>query len=187
MTKIVSKLDQLREPCEDVGIEEGLKIADKLIDILQERGDGIGLAANQIAIQKKVCVIAVPQRSDNGELVTWCRRFLNPRITDRTDPFILTDEGCLSFEGERVKTLRYRRCTVIDSLNPNGLQVEGLEAIVCQHETDHLNQLTMHDRKIKNYGSNDKCPCGSELKFKKCCWRQLQKSAVNNLSIADLV
>ena len=52
-----------------------------------------------------------------------------------------------------------------------------LEAICVQHEIDHLNGLTIHDRENKTkpmvsqkkVGRNDPCPCGSGKKFKKCC------------------
>ena len=52
-----------------------------------------------------------------------------------------------------------------------------LEAVCVQHEIDHLNGLTIHDREIKleptkvetKIGRNDPCPCGSGKKHKKCC------------------
>jgi len=170
MSKIVSKVRQLKLPCEDIGLNEGLKLADRLLDVLSERGDGIGLAANQIGVQKKVCVIAVPDK-ENGQIMA--RKFINPQITKMEVPVLVNGEGCLSFLGQTVSTLRYLKITVTDSLNPDGLQLTGLEAIVTLHEADHLNGLTMFDRRIKKCGPNSKCPCGSDTKFKKCCMKKL--------------
>lgn len=170
MTKIVSKRTELIKPCEDVDIDEGLELADKLLDILDERKDGIGLAANQIGIQKKVCVTFVPQGEDGAILA---RRFINPEVVSLSEPVIFEGEGCLSFGDQRVKTLRYLSCTVVDSLNPDGLELEGLEAICAQHEIDHLHGVTMFERRYKSQGPNAKCPCGSGNKFKKCCNKKL--------------
>jgi uncharacterized protein YecA (UPF0149 family) len=54
-----------------------------------------------------------------------------------------------------------------------------LEAICVQHEIDHLNGMTIHDRKIvttirveKKPGRNEPCPCQSGKKYKKCCERR---------------
>ena len=51
-----------------------------------------------------------------------------------------------------------------------------LESICVQHEIDHLNGITIHDRKRettvkveKKVGRNDPCSCGSGKKYKKCC------------------
>ncbi len=54
-----------------------------------------------------------------------------------------------------------------------------LEAVCIQHEIDHLNGMTIHDRKIattiraeKKPGRNEPCTCGSGKKYKKCCERK---------------
>jgi len=55
-----------------------------------------------------------------------------------------------------------------------------LEAICVQHEIDHLNGITIHDRENKSkpiisekkIGRNDPCPCGSGKKYKKCCLKK---------------
>ena len=62
---------------------------------------GIGLAANQIGINKRVCVINVKE-----PLV-----LINPRIVEHSEEQFMFAEGCLSFPGKHVRTGRYSRKT----------------------------------------------------------------------------
>lgn len=169
MVKIVTKRKELSEPCEEVSLDEGLEIADQLLEVLDERKDGIGLAANQIGIKKRVCVTAIPQKEEDGTSQTWVRKFINPVVVKKEEPVIFDGEGCLSFLTKKLKTIRYTKCNVIDTLNPDGLELSGLEAICVQHEIDHLNGITMFERRYKSFSPNSKCPCDSGKKFKKCC------------------
>jgi len=175
MDKIVTNIKFLKQECEDIqDIDEGLAIAHQLITRLVEGNDGIGLAANQIGINKKVCVIMIPE-GDPRTNARIALNFVNPVIFGLSDPILVENEGCLSFPGERINTLRYNKMTVVDALAPQGRQLEGWRAICCQHETDHLQGITMHDRKFKKIKVNDRCPCGSFRKFKKCCMKVARK------------
>ncbi len=81
----------------EVSVEEGLSIATELFQILNQRGDGIGLAANQVGIDAQVAVLNVRE-----PLV-----LINPKILSKENE-INYYEGCLSFPKKGVHTKRYR-------------------------------------------------------------------------------
>lgn len=167
--KILKGIRNLRKPCEHVNtIEEGLEIIDKLQASLDGE-NGIGLAANQIGINKRVCIIRVPVVDDEGNTHIFGSNFINPIITNLKEPVLFPNEGCLSFPNVFVKTLRYNLVTVVDMLEPEGRTFQGLQAIVAQHETAHLNNKTMYDSQHKRISLGGPCPCGSKKTFKKCC------------------
>ena len=82
----------------EVSIEEGEKIAAKLFQILNERKDGIGLAANQVGIDAAVAVVNVIK-----PLV-----LINPKIISKNNEMDYY-EGCLSYPGQGVSTKHQRR------------------------------------------------------------------------------
>jgi peptide deformylase len=130
--------DVLRLPAEPVaGIDDALhKLIDDMIDTMYA-APGVGLAANQVGVSKRLMVIDLSVGKRPGE----CHVFINPEIIDSTGE-ITEEEGCLSIPDfveivtrpERVK-LRY--------LDRNGDQREmwgeGLMARAMCHEIDHLN------------------------------------------------
>ena len=121
---------------------EGLRIGNKLIEILIETGDGVGLAANQIGIDSSVCVIKV-----NKPII-----LINPKISGKFGKSFF-QEGCLSFKGDYVLTERWTDIVVKDDNHPNQLffsfEKNALECVCVQHEIDHLNGITMFDRSIE--------------------------------------
>ena len=174
----------------EVSVEEGLAIAEELFQILDQRGDGIGLAANQVGIDAQVAVVNVRE-----PLV-----LINPKIISKEVeiPFY---EGCLSYPGKGVNTKRYRDVIISteqsesdwyfsgaqvpkdgkgswekEQSNNENAQLRVLESVCVQHEIDHLNGVICMDRKRdttitkdKKVGRNEPCPCGSGKKYKKCC------------------
>lgn len=156
---IVQNRKQLNQPCETVSLIEGELIAQKLFQAL-ENEPGIGLAANQIGIQKRVCVIsAAGQRF----------ALINPRIVKLSDPIVFGKEGCLSFPDEYLETLRYNYAEIQADNFSEVQKYSGILAVCCFHEIDHLFGVTMHDRKLNQIGPNSSCPCRSGRKFKHCC------------------
>jgi peptide deformylase len=159
-----------------VSVDEGLKIAEELLNILSERKDGIGLAANQVGIDAAVAVVNVRE-----PLI-----LINPVITEQWDE-IPYYEGCLSFPKRGVHTKRYRNVIIQTEQEESGWYFSGvegseegkgtweqdskkhdqeqrlLEAICVQHEIDHLNGMTIMDRENKpkpivskkSYGRNE--------------------------------
>ncbi len=156
-----------------VTVEEGYEIATKLFQILNKRGDGIGLAANQVGIDAAVAVVNVKE-----PIV-----LINPKIV-RKEEEVRYYEGCLSFPKKGCHTKRYKTIEVkVDNIESNmtfgvgDTEVDLLESVCVQHEIDHLNGMRILDRAqeltIKRdkpkIGRNEPCPCGSGKKYKKCC------------------
>jgi len=166
----------LRDECVIVrSALEGLDIADRLREELSGSAvPGIGLAANQIGLNKRVFVMSVP-----GDKFCWDYVFINPKITAFENPMTYR-EGCLSFPGEMVSTFRYGKIKVIDLLEPSGRSFEGLEAVVVQHEVDHLNKITMHDRRLNRIDFSAPCMCGSNKPFKDCCAEGLKQAGTGD-------
>ena len=180
----------INKKLKEVSVEEGLEIATKLFQILAERKDGIGLAANQVGIDAAVAVVNVRE-----PLI-----LINPKIIEKWDE-IPYYEGCLSFPKQGIHTKRYKNIIIQTEQEESGWYFSGtetiqdvkgsweqkgkdedqelrlLEAICVQHEIDHLNGMTIHDREDKpkpiiskkSIGRNEPCHCGSGKKYKKCC------------------
>ena len=156
-----------------VTVEEGYKIATELFQILNKKGDGIGLAANQVGIDAQVAVVNVKE-----PIV-----LINPEIVNKEEE-VRYYEGCLSFPKKGCHTKRYKTIEVkVDNIESNmtfgagDTDTDLLESVCVQHEIDHLNgmrildraqQLTIRREKPK-IGRNEPCHCGSGKKYKKCC------------------
>ena len=164
---IVTDVNELRKPCEKATLEEANEIVEKLKQQLL-MSEGLGLAANQIGIRKNVCYLNI--NTENQKPYALC----NPKIIEQYDEFIFENEGCLSISNGqfRKNTKRFKYCHVIDDFHPNGFIVCDTEAVIVQHEIGHLNGKLFTDyiiEKTKKVGMNDKCPCGSNKKYKRCC------------------
>ena len=100
---IITEEAQLRVLCEEVKtVEEGEEIGAQLLKELTESTNGIGLAANQIGIYKRVCVVNVKE-----PII-----LINPEIIERSEETFVFPEGCLSFPNKHVKTLRHTSVVV---------------------------------------------------------------------------
>ncbi|HUL11961.1 MAG TPA: peptide deformylase [Methylococcaceae bacterium] len=107
-----------------------------IADMLQTMyaAPGIGLAATQVNVHKRVIVIDVSEEK-NSPLC-----FVNPEILEKTGAEEM-DEGCLSVPGVFEKVSRAERVKVraLDREgNPFELETDGLLAVCIQHEIDHL-------------------------------------------------
>lgn len=102
--------------------------------------NGIGLAAPQVGVDKRVIVFDVDDR-----LAALC----NPVITEFSDDTVVDEEGCLSVPGVNVPVERSRR-VVCEGLTVEGreitIEAEDLFARVLQHEIDHLDGVLILDR-----------------------------------------
>jgi len=105
-------------------------VLSKMAQIMYEK-EGIGLAANQIGIDKSMIVV------DTGEGLY---KLINPKIIKKEGRQIL-EEGCLSLPGVCIKVKRAAKVRV-EAINENGepfdLESEGLMACCLQHEIDYL-------------------------------------------------
>ena len=117
------------------------QLVERMIHLMQE-ARGVGLAANQVGILRRVFVIQADEDEEPQALV-------NPVIVERSSEVDDDDEGCLSLQGVLVPVERPVRVR-IDARdaegNPVTLELEGLPARVAQHELDHLDGVLILDR-----------------------------------------
>lgn len=169
------KLRQISLPCNS--FEEGMEIADKLKEEVIHHS-AYGLSAIQIGIPKRVFIMRTNKDEDWTVIIN---PTLESQESDQDRMFY--EEGCLSFPGIKVVTHRPSNIVVINTIKDGKTEkyaLSDLDAIVFQHELDHLNGKLMFDRRAlsvpqsHNLGKdkinrNDICPCGSKKKYKKCC------------------
>ena len=132
-------LSKACKPCDS--LLDGRSAGNKLLEILSQESDGVGLAANQVGIGLAVCVIKV-----NAPII-----LINPKIVGKFGKSFF-QEGCLSFKGDYVLTERWTDIVVTNDNHTNQLffsfEKDALECVCVQHEIDHLNGITMFDRAI---------------------------------------
>jgi len=117
------------------------QLAERMIRLMQD-ARGVGLAANQVGILRRIFVIQTEEDEEPRALV-------NPAIVERSDEVDEDDEGCLSMQGVVVsveRPLRVRIEAKDEEGNPVTVELEGLPARVAQHELDHLDGVLILDR-----------------------------------------
>ncbi len=111
----------------------------EMLRIMRE-ANGIGLAAPQIGLLHRLCVIEI-----DGVI----RYLINPKITSESREKVLFEEGCLSLPGDYYTIERSEKVTVryTDERGQDvKLRATGLLAICIQHELDHLDGTLIYDR-----------------------------------------
>ena len=122
------------------------KILGILNDMLETMyaAPGIGLAAIQIGIPKRLLVIDIGRDNENRDP----HFFINPEILDPAEELSSFEEGCLSVPGVWEEIERPNECNV-RFLDINGdeknIRYSGMMATVIQHEMDHLNGIVFVD------------------------------------------
>ena len=180
MRKVINCLKEdnpvINKKLRKVTVDEGLKIAEELFNILSERKDGIGLAANQVGYDASVAVVNVRE-----PLI-----LINPVIKEQWDE-IDYYEGCLSYPKKGVHTKRYKNVVIHTEQEESDwyfsgteISTEGkgtweeqnkkqdqelriLESVCVQHEIDHLNGISCIDKAVdttirrteKKWGRNE--------------------------------
>jgi len=135
-------LRQKSYPVEYVGKEEQNIMNDMLETMYNS--SGIGLAAIQIGIPKRIIVLDISR----GEEKKNPMYFVNPVISNKNSESSTYEEGCLSVPNYFAEIDRPRTCE-IEYLDYNGkkklLKAEGLLATCLQHEIDHLEGILFID------------------------------------------
>lgn len=137
------RLNQVCEPCDlsDKGLR---KLAKQMIRIMY-KNDGCGLAAPQVGENKRLVVIDCDQEDGAQNPIV----MVNPVIVDTWGEPEVGGEGCLSIPGITVPIARppFARCRYFD-LDGEEWEIEGdgLLGRCLQHETDHLDGITMFER-----------------------------------------
>ena len=135
-------LRQISKSVEKVGNEEK-KLMDDMLDTMYA-ANGIGLAAIQIGVPKRIIVMDISKDENKKEP----RYFVNPIISDKDILKATYEEGCLSVPNQFAEIDRPSKCEV-EYLDYNGekkiLKAEGLLATCIQHEMDHLEGILFID------------------------------------------
>jgi peptide deformylase len=125
------------------------KVTDDLRQLAQDMAEtmdaanGVGLAANQVGVPKRLIVVAIDED---------VFAFINPRIVMRSAEKISSEEGCLSFP--RLYGVVKRHATVKVAtydleMKLHKFECEGMVARIFQHEIDHLDGITFTERAEK--------------------------------------
>ena len=106
---------------------------------------GVGLAAPQVGLRKRILVLNAEGERGKGEELT----MINPEIVGREGAPSDYEEGCLSFPGIYAQVTRPERCTVkFQDVDGNAREetFEGFTSRIIQHEYDHLEGVLLVDR-----------------------------------------
>lgn len=130
----------LRQKAEPVELDEidSEFIQDMLETMIAK--DGVGLAANQVDVKKRIVVIHAHETT---------HILINPEIVAHSENTEMGEEGCLSLPGLQASVPRFDK-VIVKALNEKGEPIElvarGILAVIVQHEIDHLNGILYIDR-----------------------------------------
>ena len=135
-------LRQISKPVDKVGNEEK-ELMDDMLETMYA-APGIGLAAIQIGVPKRIIVMDISKDEEKKEP----RYFVNPIILNKDKLKASYEEGCLSVPDQFAEISRPSKCEV-EYLDYNGdkkfLKADGLLATCIQHEMDHLEGILFID------------------------------------------
>ena len=139
-------LRKISDPIENVGINEK-KLINDLFETMY-KSNGIGLAAVQVGILKRILVIDVSTKEEKKKPLS----FINPKIKKMSNETSTYEEGCLSIPDTFIEIERPKICEVeyidIDGKLKN-LKCEGLLSTCLQHEINHLDGKLIIDHLSK--------------------------------------
>ena len=146
LRKILTEPDPiLRKKCEPLEKVDGdtKKLMDDMLETMYA-APGIGLAAVQVGILKRLVVIDISKGEEKKKPIF----LINPQIIHQSEKTSVYEEGCLSLPGQFAEIERPEKCTV-KYIDYNGkekdLKADGLLATCIQHEVDHLNGILFID------------------------------------------
>ena len=146
LRKILTEPDPiLRKKCEllEKVDTETKKLMDDMLESMYA-APGIGLAAIQIGILKRIVVIDISKGEEEKKPMF----LINPKIIHQSKKTSIYEEGCLSLPGQFAEIERPAECT-LKYVDYNGkekeLKADGLLATCVQHEVDHLNGILFID------------------------------------------
>ena len=139
-------LKKISEPIVNVGVNEKKLINDLFETMYNSKG--IGLAAVQVGILKRVLVIDVSSKDEKKNPMS----FINPVIKNLSDETSVYEEGCLSIPETFIEIERPKICEV-DYIDLDGkkktIKCEGLLSTCLQHEINHLDGKLIIDHLSK--------------------------------------
>ena len=182
MHKIVKDIDYLRQISTPVSVEEAKNLTKELEEALKFTPNALGIAAIQINHPKTIGIVKL---NDNSNFM-----LINPEFIEGDDEFVSHRESCLSFPSIAKSVKRYGQILIKNNRVEDDKFIEEkiaftesdrIATITIQHEMDHFKGIILPDKEVAKgitlkresakIGRNDKCPCGSGIKYKKCCGR----------------
>jgi peptide deformylase len=146
--KIVTYPDKfLKQATKDIENIDGSlqQLIDDMTDTMVA-APGVGLAAIQVGVDKSLLIFDIAQPDDADRKI---HVLVNPRIVEKEGELLSENEGCLSVPDFRADVNRAER-VLVDGFDRHGkplrLEAEGFQAVVLQHEIDHLNGTLFIDR-----------------------------------------
>ena len=129
----------VQEPESDETTDFIAKMREKLFE-----HDGLGLAANQVGCDRKICLVAFPKENDFSDI----RALINPEIIEKSEKTHIAEEGCLSFpkiyrDIERPVSIKVS--AFIQGKGEVVFEANDLLARIICHEVDHLNGVVFID------------------------------------------
>ena len=139
-------LKKISDPIEKVGINEK-KLINDLFETMY-KFKGIGLAAVQVGILKRILVVDVSGKEEKKKPIS----FINPKIKKISDDTSIYEEGCLSIPDTFIEIERPKICEV-EYVDINGkiknMKCDGLLSTCLQHEINHLDGKLIIDHLSK--------------------------------------
>ena len=134
-------LKQSADPVDAETDSDLRSLAEHMVRLMRD-APGVGLAATQLGVQKRLIVFQIEEEGDAQALA-------NPVITECSETTSLEEEGCLSFPGISIPIERPSEvvCEGV-SLDGQSVRIEATELLarVLQHEIDHLDGVLIIDR-----------------------------------------
>ena len=145
----------LLQPSEPIKITNNT-VDDKIKTLIKDMGEtmfqapGVGLAAPQIGINKRIIVYdAMAESSEEESPDKEFKALINPEIIKKSGSIASENEACLSVPDFKSNVKRFENVTV-KGLDAEGkkleFEVEGIFAIIMQHEIDHLDGILFFER-----------------------------------------
>lgn len=127
---------------DEIGMDELREICDNMFDTMYD-DKGIGLAATQVGIDKRIFVLDTEFENEG-----MCDALINPVILEASEEKVVYPEGCLSFPDLFINLERAARVK-LEYMDLTGEKktviLEGISAVCAQHELDHLNGIVFFD------------------------------------------
>ena len=143
--KIITDAKHLSKVCKPVDYKQSKQIANKMIMFMLSNkninDNSIGLACNQLGLSGRIIIVKIKNK--------WVY-FINPDINYKSQEKIITEESCLSVPNKIIKVERSKEITIsfIFDGNSKPSNYKGMDAIVIQHEIDHLNGIIITDKEL---------------------------------------
>ena len=145
--KIITDPKHLTKICEPVNYKTSKQIAKKMILFMLSHkninDNSIGLACIQLGLPGRIIIVKIKNK--------WVS-FINPIISYKSKDTIITEESCLSVPKKSIKVKRSKEITISfifeGSGNSKPSNYKNMDAIVIQHEIDHLNGILITDKEL---------------------------------------